>query len=70
MTSSEWESMPYDQRLLMTEFIFRKINSGPQSFRSLIYEELGFDGYAYELLYKAGGMNITNCMQEEQSQEI
>jgi hypothetical protein len=66
----EWFKLPYEQRLLMAEFIFRKATEQPGcSFRSLIYRRLGFKGDAYCLLYEAGGMTITNALCDYQGTE-
>lgn len=62
MTEEDWLEIPYAQRLLMTEYIFSKINESPGSFRNLIYSKLGFKCDAYVPLYEAGGMEITNAM--------
>ena len=58
-----WESLTYDQKLAATAYVFGKLcdharESG--SFRSLIYDKLGFGEDAYILLYSAGGMHISN----------
>lgn len=58
-----WDDLSYTERLEITAFIFSKITADPScSFRRLIYSRLGFDGDAYEILYRAGGMNITNSI--------
>lgn len=60
-----WDDLSYGDRLEVTAFIFNKITGGvPGSFRRLIYNRLGFRGDAYEMLYRAGGMEITNAMHE------
>ena len=64
MTYDEWMELRYSDRLEITEFIFKKITEGPSSFRRLIYNRLGFTGMDYEILYRAGGMDITNAMHE------
>lgn len=59
----KWLSIPYETRLIATQFIFRELcehakRSG--TFRYLIYERLGFYLDAYSPLYLAGGLNISN----------
>lgn len=45
-------------------WVFRKImeNANKGTFRYLIYDLMGFDESAYEPLYLAGGMVITNAL--------
>lgn len=62
LKEEEWLTIPYEQRLRITEYIFSKITEGPCSFRNLIYGRLHFNPDAYVPLYRAGGMHITNCM--------
>ena len=57
-----WKAMPYKQRLAATAYVFRKITAGPQSYRHLIYDRLGFRSDAYALLLGEGGMAITNII--------
>lgn len=59
-----WNKLSYEQRLAATAYIFKKITSGEQSFRHLIYDKLGFNTDAYVLLFGEGGMTITNAMFE------
>lgn len=60
-----WDSLTYASKLEIAKFIFAKISYAPCcSFRRLIYNRLGFDGDAYEPLYRAGGIKITNAMND------
>lgn len=60
-----WDDLSHGDRLEITAFIFHKITGGvPGSFRRLIYNRLGFSGDAYEMLYRAGGMEITNALHD------
>lgn len=54
------------------EYIFKKLNDHIKeggTFRYLIYNRLGFNKDAYSKLYLAGGMNISNKL-NEQSKKI
>lgn len=58
-----WLKLSYTQRLAATTVIFETICQHARSegtFRYLIYDRLGFNTDAYALLYRAGGMNISN----------
>jgi hypothetical protein len=63
-----WRQIPYRQRLAATEFIFyqleKNIKKGGVSFRTFIYNYLGFDYGAYMPLFMAGGLDITNFIIE------
>jgi len=53
-------------------WVFEKIYDGAKigcSFRKLIYDYMGFDGEAYQQLYEAGGMAITNYIFEAKETE-
>lgn len=57
------DECPYMTRLAITAQVFEAIvahGNEPGSFRHLIYDRLGFKGDAYQPLYEAGGMVITN----------
>jgi hypothetical protein len=61
----DWDTLPYESKLNITEFIFKKITINPVcSFRRLIYCRLGFKPNAYSPLYMAGGMTIMNSINE------
>lgn len=50
-------------------WVFEKIVENAKadgSFRHLIYDCMGFNAEAYDRLYKAGGMYITNGLNEEE----
>lgn len=68
MTDEEWWAIPYEQRLRITAYIFRRITEGPCSFRRLIYGRLNFKHDAYVELYQAGGMIITNSIGENDNE--
>jgi hypothetical protein len=49
--------------------ILREQMSEPSSFRYLIYDRMGFGPEAYEELYRAGGMEISNmCLDHFESE--
>jgi len=64
MREHEWNSIPYETRLVCTAYVLSKIAQliGQEggSFRLLIYDLLGFGPDAYAPLYLAGGMSVTN----------
>ena len=56
----------YNITLEQVAFVFRKIAENAKeegTFRRLIYEKLGFAENSYQILYKAGGMYITNLVE-------
>lgn len=56
----------YDTRLAITAQVFEAIVAHMReggSYRTLIYERLGFGFDAYLPLYNAGGMTISNALQ-------
>lgn len=60
-----WNDMDYNIKLAMTEFIFQRLTDEPSvSFRKMIYDRLGFGPDAYSPLYNAGGMTITNALDD------
>lgn len=61
----QWSEIPYEDRLLATQVIFEALSKLPPiSFRKLIYEVLYFESKDYETLYTAGGLHVTNAMNE------
>jgi len=59
-----WNELIYTQKLAATAYVFRQITSGKQSFRHLIYDQLGFKEDAYIILHSEGGSQIANVMHE------
>lgn len=64
-----WDQLTHSQQLAATAYVFRQITWGPQSFRHLIYDQLGFGPDAYALLLGEGGMAITNTMHDAYNTE-
>lgn len=56
--------LPEDKLIEVTAWVMRHVAdnaiAGGSSFRSLIYDRMGFSGAAYKPLYEAGGMALAN----------
>lgn len=70
--ATPWEAWDYEARLLYTVKLFaalRRTLQEPNSFRSLIYDGLGFGPDAYAPLYCAGAMDVNNALVKQRPTE-